>query len=491
MSNKTQFSSLFICMGKRKRYYTNWISLEEGSEELAPVKDDIISQLSKHFGFNKVSLLDSGANGYAYAIPNNKVIKVTHDKSEVVEAKKVQGKNLRHLANVYGTYTLGGKHAGTYVIISELLNTDDYQEIEDAYWAANHYFLKVHGSSIDTILYNYQETGNSRDLDPEFIKKMKEALSPEDFKLATWYIDQMKAIMDEMKKYGIESPDWGIHNIGKKKNGNLGLFDYGWGFDSPQHPNIPQDVEDIHLNEGDYEPTEFSKPDSSDRRLKDSMQFTGKDGTTFYISDRRNPMMIIASTMIEGGLKPIGYLYLSHKKDNIYVPDAGKHIAVQVDSDYRRLGVATAMYDYAESILGLEVIPATLQHDAAKAVWKKRKPEIFEFLSADEYPDFLDGQFNPFMAGKPYPPKMNMNPSINPLAEEEISQEELDVRDLPLKYSNLFDDYVLIKTEAEIREIAPGLDLNQNPHQLILTIQKNHPELYDSFAEWLHEMGKK
>ena len=133
MSNKTQFSSLFICMGKRKRYYTNWISLEEGSEELAPVKDDIISQLSKHFGFNKVSLLDSGANGYAYAIPNNKVIKVTHDKSEVVEAKKVQGKNLRHLANVYGTYTLGGKHAGTYVIISELLNTDDYQEIEDVY----------------------------------------------------------------------------------------------------------------------------------------------------------------------------------------------------------------------------------------------------------------------------------------------------------------------------------------------------------------------
>ena len=104
---------------------------------------------------------------------------------------------------------------------------------------------------------------------------------------------------------------------------------------------------------------------------------------------------------------------------------------------------------------------------------------------------FLDGQFNPFMAGKPYPPKMNMNPSINPLAEEEISQEELDVRDLPLKYSNLFDDYVLIKTEAEIREIAPGLDLNQNPHRLILKIQKNHPELYDSFAEWLHEMGKK
>ena len=155
-------------------------------------------------------------------------------------------------------------------------------------------------------------------------------------------------------------------------------------------------------------------------------------------------------------------------------------MAVQFDSDYRRLGVATAMYDYAESVLGLEVIPATLQHDAAKAVWKKRKPEIFEFLSADEYPDFLDGQFNPFMAGKPYPPKMNMNPSINPLAEEEISQEELDVRDLPLKYSNLFDDYVLIKTEAEIREIAPGLDLNQNPHKLILTIQKNHPELYDS-----------
>ena len=241
-------------------------------------------------------------------------------------------------------------------------------------------------------------------------------------------------IVEELKENNIKSTEYNhIPNQGKKKNGNLAVFDLGFG-----DQEKPEDITYLSLKEDSVALTKFIKPTSEDRRLKDSMQFTGKDGTTFYISDRRDPMMIITSVMTEqGGLRPIGYLYLSHKKDNIYVPDAGKHMAVQVDSDYRRLGVATAMYDYAESVLGLEVIPATLQHDAAKAVWKKRKPEIFEFLSADEYPDFLDGQFNPFMAGKPYPPKMNMNPSINPLAEEEISQEELDVRDLPLKYPNL------------------------------------------------------
>lgn len=472
-------------MGKRKTYYTRWKSLREDRDELQNYSG-LVEKIMNQLGIEKFSFAGHGTMGDAYYIPNNKILKITTDKTEANESLKIKGKNMSHLANIFEVYKINGPYGGVYIIISEQLEKiNDIRELTDELYK----FLYEKKLGIATLFNDYLNGEVTKEFMNSLRDEIKEYFSESQNKeKVLWLFDGKMGIVEELKENNIKSTEYNhIPNQGKKKNGNLAVFDLGFG-----DQEKPEDITYLSLKEDSVALTKFIKPTSEDRRLKDSMQFTGKDGTTFYISDRRDPMMIITSVMTEqGGLRPIGYLYLSHKKDNIYVPDAGKHMAVQVDSDYRRLGVATAMYDYAESVLGLEVIPATLQHDAAKAVWKKRKPEIFEFLSADEYPDFLDGQFNPFMAGKPYPPKMNMNPSINPLAEEEISQEELDVRDLPLKYSNLFDDYVLIKTEAEIREIAPGLDLNQNPHKLILTIQKNHPELYDSFAEWLHEMGKK
>jgi hypothetical protein len=115
--------------------------------------------------------------------------------------------------------------------------------------------------------------------------------------------------------------------------------------------------------------------------------------------------------------------------------------------------------------------------------------DAIHFLSREEEPDFLDGQENPLMNVRPYPPTMNMN--SQPLGEEEISQDEIDIRDLPLKHSNMFDDFVTEKTESEIREIAPLIDLGMNPHALVLHLEKNSPDLYDSFAQWLHDLGKR
>lgn len=114
---------------------------------------------------------------------------------------------------------------------------------------------------------------------------------------------------------------------------------------------------------------------------------------------------------------------------------------------------------------------------------KKTNKPLKEFTSAGTYPDFKDSQFNPLMKDRAYPPKMDMNTA--PLAEDEITQEELTKKDLPYKYSNLFQDFVLEKTEKEIREIAPGLDLNQNKNRLIITLEKKYPSLFDNFADWL------
>jgi len=233
-----------------------------------------------------------------------------------------------------------------------------------------------------------------------------------------------------------------------------------------------------------YTATEFLPVENPKYRfLKDKKEFKGSDNNTYYIDDSQNPVIIRAYTL-EHGLKPIGYLVLSETTpgSNIYKADAGNNFAVFVEPEYRRKGIGSALYDYAEH-LGYNIVPSDLQHAEAQSLWAKRKPELKEFISADEYPDFKDGQFNPLMRNRAYPPTMNMN--TMPLSEEEISQEELNKKDLPYKYSNLFNDFVSEKTEKEIREIAPSLDLNQNKNRLIMNIEKNYPSLFDNFAEWL------
>ena len=71
-------------------HYTTWQSIEElgplqygeGRGE-SPIdtfmgeEDLIVQKLAKHFKIGKVAPLGSGTNGFAYYIPNNRVLKVT------------------------------------------------------------------------------------------------------------------------------------------------------------------------------------------------------------------------------------------------------------------------------------------------------------------------------------------------------------------------------------------------------------------------------
>lgn len=115
--------------------------------------------------------------------------------------------------------------------------------------------------------------------------------------------------------------------------------------------------------------------------------------------------------------------------------------------------------------------------------------EDWKHLTADEYPDFFDGQANPLFQNRAYPPTMNMN--NQPLGETIMSQEELNIKDLPFQHPEMFADYVRLKTEPEIREIAPELSLKQEPEALMKDIQQNYPALFDSFAEWLNTQVNK
>lgn len=47
--------------------------------------------------------------------------------------------------------------------------------------------------------------------------------------------------------------------------------------------------------------------------------------------------------------------------------------AIEVDPRFRRRGIASAMYDWAEDLSGLKFAPASSHTDDAKAFWKARR----------------------------------------------------------------------------------------------------------------------
>lgn len=339
----------------KEDHYTTWknIDLEEGVAELEDVKSEIINKLSKQLGIAKFAPLGSGTQGYAYYIPNNKVLKITTDKSEAAEAFKIKGKKFKHLANVYEVYALQGKYNGIYVIISELLGKLD--SIDEGKHLLEKYMDSEFGYSTAFFFEDYSNGSVSKDEIKEYIKGIQKFYDSSAAKTTLWFMNGMLGIIDDIRRNRIHSTDWGTSNIGIKKDGNLAMYDLGYG-----DPNVPDNVQNIELD---------------------------------------------------------------------------------------------------------------------------------EFISPKEYPEFTDTQFNPLFKNRPYPPQMNMN--ALPLSEEEtLSIDELNKKELPYKYPEMIDDFIREKTEGEIREIAPTIDLNQKPIMIVRELSKNYFSLFDNFAEWIYEKKK-
>ena len=361
----------------KEGHYTTWKKLRElgplqygeNVEEGSPIdafkgtESEIAAKIAKHLNLGKFAPLGSGTGGFAYYIPNNRVLKITKDKTEAVEAFKIKGKKLKHIANIYEVYELKGKYKGTYVIISELLDkSDDLDIAEDILFKFAKEVLDRYHQDAIFVSYFHGEL-KKKDI-PKIVNQIydwawsdENQINPKDTEIAVWYFKGMISIIDELKEYNIHSTDWGNQNLGIKKNGDLAMYDLGYGDNE-----LPKALSKIHLNQ------------------------------------------------------------------------EGK-------------------------------------------------------LTADEYPDFFDGQNNPLFKNSAYPPVMNTNDK--PLSETEISNEELHKKDLPYRFSHLFDDFVTEKTEAEIREIAPTIDLNQNPGMLMMNLETNYPSLFDNFADWLFNREKK
>lgn len=339
-------------------HYTTWNSLEESSpiDGFNGGQAEVVKKLAKQLGIDKIAPLGSGTQGYAYYIPNNRVLKITKDKSEVAEAFKIKGKKLKHLANVYEAFTLGGKYEGIYVVILEFLNKSE--AIDNADQLLEHFLDVEFGYGISFFFEDYSNGSMSKEEIKEYEKNIKDfyAQAPESASEAIWYMKEKFGIIDDIRRSRIKSTDWGLTNLGLKKDGHLAMYDLGYG-----DPNIPDSVQNINLKQEDR-------------------------------------------------------------------------------------------------------------------------------LSRNDYPNFFDSQFNKDLKNTPFPPVANVNNA--PLREDVIDNEELNKKDLPHKFPELFKDFVKEKTDAEIKEIAPAIDFSQEPEYLVRNLETNYPALFDNFSDWLFDRKK-
>ena len=66
----------------------------------------------------------------------------------------------------------------------------------------------------------------------------------------------------------------------------------------------------------------------------------------------------------------VGSVVFEHDGD-LLIPDN-----VMVFPQFRRQGVATGMYDYAESVTSKQVVPSKDQNDDARGFWRTRKSRL-------------------------------------------------------------------------------------------------------------------
>lgn len=190
------------------------------------IADKIANNVIKLKQFNQLKYVGDGAYGFAYDVGDDKIMKITSDKSEEIESLKIKGKKLKYLADVYGVYQITPKSNSnipkSYVIIMEKLKTNE-PYFNRMIKRLDYVFKNILGIDPTHIIddYVHGEYDDKKYVIDKYMLKNSED--------AKFYYGLLN-IADEARQYGIESMDYvNTSNLGYKKNGNLGFFDLGLG----------------------------------------------------------------------------------------------------------------------------------------------------------------------------------------------------------------------------------------------------------------------
>lgn len=86
---------------------------------------NMLDKIKEKLGIQNSEYVGGGMFGFAHDIGNNRILKITKDKSEAINSKKVIGKKLNHIANIFDVRRFILRDVEYYTIILEKLKTSD------------------------------------------------------------------------------------------------------------------------------------------------------------------------------------------------------------------------------------------------------------------------------------------------------------------------------------------------------------------------------
>ena len=191
--------------------------------------DNLAYNIANKLNLSTPEHLGSGEHGHAYDISSKTVMKITSEESEAVEAMKLRGKKLQHLADVYSIYRIEpideNNNDGLYVILQEKLNTSPEinQELRNKIERLRYVFENILDLEMEEVLgfHGEDQYEQHEEKIDAYMKK-----NPQDAQ----FFNQLMNIRNDLKKAGSISIDFmSPTNLGYKEDGTLAFFDVGFG----------------------------------------------------------------------------------------------------------------------------------------------------------------------------------------------------------------------------------------------------------------------
>lgn len=127
-------------------YFENFEHQPEELNMNSAKGEKLLDKIKSLLDIEESEYIGSGMFGHAHDIGDNKVLKITKDKSEAINSKKVLGKELNHIAKIYLVKKFKTDVRTYYVIILEKLKMDN--RLEKWYEDLKEIFLKYKSDHI-------------------------------------------------------------------------------------------------------------------------------------------------------------------------------------------------------------------------------------------------------------------------------------------------------------------------------------------------------
>ncbi len=205
-----------------------------------PIKS-YLKSIADKLGVTPAKFLGGGTSGYAFLTTDGKTVKITDDKSEVIEAKKYVGKDVKHLPKIYNLFKIKvGQEDSAYCIVKEyVLQNERFIDTISAAREELNYQLRnfskhlrqnngIENQNFPTSTHSFSMQINNNSIHESHMEMFLQFLKEQAKPMTYWFAEQFISLSKELGEFNIVSRDFIPPNMGVK-NKTLIYLDAGYG----------------------------------------------------------------------------------------------------------------------------------------------------------------------------------------------------------------------------------------------------------------------